>query len=101
MDHISTLLSKVLHKRGIKHEADASLVVHTANLWIQETMGALENEIRATKYVKPVLVISIHSSVAAQECQGRSDELLSHLQERFPELPIERIRILREMAPSR
>ena len=96
MDHIAILLPKVLRKRGLKDEADAAYVVHTANQWIRENMGELAQDIRATKFVSPVLVLGTSSSVAAQECTGRNEELLSHLRERLPGLPIERVRFLRE-----
>ena len=79
MDHISTLLPKTLRKHGLKDEADASLVVHHAQEWLEEhgTMDA-----KVMKLEQANLIIEVASSIAAQEVHAKSDELLASLQEK-------------------
>lgn len=93
MDKISTLLPKVLHKRGIKHEADASLIVHHAQKWLKEH-GAPEDT-NVTKFQDRTLFIETASSVAAQECHGMTNDLSEELQATFPNVTLDTIRILR------
>jgi len=95
MDHISALLPKVLAKRGIKGEADASHVVFGASQWLREKSGGLAGAVAATKFTMGTLILEVRSSVVAQECMGLTEELLKSLQKRFPGVRIERIRILR------
>ena len=92
MDHISTLLPKVLRKRGIKDEADASLVVHEASMWLRRS-GVPG---KVTKLKSGTLFIEAPSSIAAQECHASSNELLEALRLRFPDITIENVRIVRE-----
>ena len=92
MDHISLLLPKVLRKRGIKDQADASLIVHTATQWLEGKISG----VRPTKFATGILFIEAATSIAAQEAHGLSEELLSALHGRFPDAKVERVRILRE-----
>ena len=96
MDSIATLLPKVLAKRGIKNEADASFIVFAAEQWLKEQGAERAIAVTATKFTAGTLVLEARSSVAAQECMGYAEELLEHLRKRFPGIAMERIRILRE-----
>lgn len=93
MDKVSSLLPKVLQKRGLKNEVDASHIVHIANMWLKEH-GA-PDDASATKYQNRVLVIEVSTPVSAQECHGVSNDLLQALRIKFTALPPERILILR------
>ena len=92
MDHISLLLPKVLRKRGIKDQADASLIVYTATQWLE---GKLPG-VRPTKFTTGTLFIEAATSIAAQECYALTQDLLAALQSNFPSITIDRVRILRE-----
>src|SRR3989344_4092473 len=94
MDKISALLPKVLQKRGLKDEVDASHIVHITNAWLKEN-GAPEDA-TATKYQNRVLMIEVSTPVSAQECHGLSNDLLQILRTKHTALPPERILILRK-----
>lgn len=93
MDHISTLLSKALRKRGLKDQADASLVVYTAQKWLKEK--GLKNA-TAEKLDNGALFIEVESSIAAQECHAQKEDLLSSLQKTFPDIAVNQVRIMRK-----
>lgn len=93
MEKIATLLPKVLRKRGLKDEVDASHVVHIANLWLKEH-GAPEDA-AATKYKNGTVIVTVQNSVSSQECHGLSQDLLKKLRIMFPALRLEKILILR------
>lgn len=93
MDRVSFLLPKVLRKRGLKDEVDASHVVHIANMWLKEH-GA-PDDATATKYRDGALVIEVSTPVSAQECHGLSGDLLQSLRTKTAPPPPERILILR------
>ena len=92
MDHISLLLPKVLRKRGIKDQADASLVVHTATQWLEGKVSG----VRPTKFAAGTLFIETTTSIAAQECQSLAHDLLDVLKDSFPAMKIEKVRIVRQ-----
>ena len=95
MEHISTLLPKVLRKRGIKDEADASLVTFAAERWLKEYAEDIVPQVQATKFMDRTLFLKVESSIAAQECYARNEELLLHLRKEFPAIPCEKVCILR------
>lgn len=95
MEHISTLLPKVLRKRGIKDEADASLVCFAAERWFGEYAEDLVTKVRVTKFVDRTLFLAVESSIAAQECYARNEELLQYLRTEFGTIPLEKVCILR------
>ena len=94
MDRISFLLPKVLEKRGMKNEADASLLVHTANIWLSEHSAPEDAE--ATIFKEDALMIECSSAASSQDCHALSEDLLSYLRQSFPHIPLKRIVLLRE-----
>ena len=96
MDHISTLLPKVLRKRGLKDEVDASQITFVAQRWLTESLPDFSEAITVTKYAEKTVFIEVKHSIAAQECYACTDDLLHYLKNKHPGLPIERIRILRK-----
>jgi hypothetical protein len=94
MDRLSTLLPKVLRKHGIKDEADASLVVHRANIFLHQKN--LTEGVTATTYEQGTVCIEVTTSILSQETYTVSDELLHELRAQFPHCAIEQIRIVRE-----
>jgi hypothetical protein len=95
MDRLSLLLPKVLHRRGLKVQADASLIVFRANEWLKEN-GASE-DILAIKLKEGTLFLSVESPVAAQECHALSEDLLLALHKEYPAVPLKSIRIARRI----
>jgi len=95
MDQMSSILSKVIKKRGLQGHVDAALVVHHAQAWIEAKMPTLNEQLLATQFKDGVLTIEAIHSIAAQECQMRLDELLEHLQESEGHKAISSIRITR------
>ena len=95
MDHISTLLPKALQKHGLKGQADASIIVHKANLWL----GKFENlkGAQATVFKDRTLRIEVDNSATAQECHIVTHELLDELNKQFPDIKIEKVNILRKL----
>lgn len=96
MDRLSLLLPKVLLKRGIKDEANASLVVHATNAWLQEQGGIFATSVAAMKFTTNILTLCTQSSVAAEETRGKTQELKQALMDRLPSVTIETIRIIRK-----
>lgn len=94
MQKAATLLPKVLRRHGLKGEADASLVIHKANEWMEEN-GAPEDA-KATKLKDSTLFIEVAHSTSAQECLAISDDLLHWLQKMYYGSLIQKLRILRK-----
>lgn len=95
MDHIGSLLPKVLKKRGLDGHAHASLVILRAQEWICEHIPAYENDLHPQTFKDGVLFISCTHSIASQECQQQSVDLLVFLQEICEGISIEQIRLVR------
>jgi len=94
MDHISALLPKVLQKRGLKGQADASIVVHKANIWFDHHEAPQGTE--ATMLRDGILSIEVDTSTAAQECHMMTGELLDELCKQFPNMRINKVCIKRK-----
>ena len=97
MDHIGSLLSKVLKQRGLMKQANASLVVARAQEWIGTHMEPLADVLNVSQLKDGVLVIDCSHSIAAQECHERQEELLSSLREECPNVAIDQIRLVRSL----
>ena len=81
MERVSSLLPRVLNKRGLKKHADASLVLLHVHGWIKKNMSEYAPQLHP-RYVKDgVLLISAENSIAAQELQVRKEVLLDELKE--------------------
>jgi len=95
MDHIRTLLPKVLRKRGLHDQADAALVVYHAQRWLVEHLPSFQKELSVTHYKDGSLVITSSHSIAAQECKAVQEDLCSYLREECDHSGIKEIRINR------
>jgi predicted nucleic acid-binding Zn ribbon protein len=93
MDDVSSILDRALNKRGIRDEAFASWVVHRANAWLSENISI--EGINATILRDGILHIQVPTSIAAQECHVRKEELLEKLRGEFPGDVVRAVRILR------
>lgn len=79
MDKISSLIPKVLNKRGLKDEAQASYVVFLATEWIAEQLPALAEQVQVESMRDGVLSIETSHSAVSQEIAVQKEALLAHL----------------------
>lgn len=96
MDHISSLLPKVLQKKGLTSHCEASLIIHHAEAWISSNLHVFQADLRPKKFADGVLVIDCSNSVAAQECHQRAQELLTFLRESVGSDAVSDIRVSRD-----
>lgn len=96
MDKLSSVLPTVLHRRGIEKHATGALLVHRAKAWMTERLPHLEAFVRVLKVQDGVMHISCGHSVALQECQCVSAELLKYLRLECPFGNVNDVRISRE-----
>ena len=96
MDKVSSILPKVLKKRGLHKHASASLVVNLAQEWLEKELPKIRDDISVSTIKDSVLTISTKNSVAAQECRHVCDSLLTYLKGQNTGALIEDIRIVRE-----
>jgi len=94
MDRLSTLIPRALQKHGLKGQADASVVVHNANLWL--SAHEAPEGTKAIVLKDGTLSIEVTSSTAGQECNALSEELLDFLKKQYPDVRISYIRVVRE-----
>ena len=95
MEHVGSLLSKALAKRGLKDQAQASLVVHQAQEWLLEALPPFHGMILVQKCENGVLFVKCEHSIAAQECHQVVDALLCHLRDECGCKMVESVRIIR------
>ncbi|MBI3331347.1 DUF721 domain-containing protein [Candidatus Peregrinibacteria bacterium] len=97
MDSLRSVLPKILAKRGLKEHAEAALVVHKAQLFLESVLPTLSSGIHAEKLERGTLMIAVANSIAAQECQQLSGRLLEHLKAECPGVAVAEIRIRRSL----
>ena len=79
MEKISTLIPRILSKRGLKEEANASYAVHLSIDWLhQQSIGFAEQCI-VTTMVNGTLTVECLNSIVMQELHQRSEELKEYL----------------------
>lgn len=84
MDRVSSLLSRVLHKRGIEAHAQSALIVHRAQQWLHERSPALRTGAKATRVKDGALIVTCMHSIALQECNDSATDLIAYLKENCP-----------------
>ena len=95
VEHIRSLLPKVLRKRGLIEHANVALVILKAREWIAGHLQDFENDLHPQKFRDGVLTIACAHSIASQECQQRSADLLSFLHIVCEGIVVEQIRMIR------
>ncbi|PIQ76507.1 hypothetical protein COU78_02255 [Candidatus Peregrinibacteria bacterium CG10_big_fil_rev_8_21_14_0_10_49_24] len=96
MDHVGSLLSRVLKKRGLTSHCEASLVIHHAENWISEHLQLFQADLRPTTFTNGVLTILCTHSIASQECQQKAQDLLTYLRTMTETEMVTDIRLSRE-----
>ncbi len=79
MDHIFSVLPKVLRKRGLQEHAEGALVVLRAQRWLHERLPDLQTVIHVQTYKENTVHIVCTHSIAVQECQSLIPELQDYL----------------------
>ena len=79
MDHISTILSKVLKKHGLHDHAEAAQVTLHAQEWIISNLDVFQDQLIAKSFKDNVLYIHSHNSVASQELNMKLEDLKKYM----------------------
>ena len=97
MDRVSSILPKVLGKRGLKDQAQAALVVHRATAWLKQHLPpSLAPAISVHTFTDDILTIQCSHSIALQECRSLLPALKEYLRSREGSPPVQHIHIARE-----
>ncbi|OGJ63516.1 hypothetical protein A3C37_00165 [Candidatus Peribacteria bacterium RIFCSPHIGHO2_02_FULL_53_20] len=80
MDHISSLIPKVLRNRGLYDEAHASMMVYRAKKWLLETHPEIAASLDPHALKDGILTVHALHSIAQQEGTLLAPDLLLFLQ---------------------
>ena len=95
MDSLQSLLPKVLNRRGLHKQAQASLVTHHAQEWIRRELPAMQNEILVKHLSNGILTIACTNAIAGQECQMLLPALREYLESECDHRGIADIHLIR------
>jgi hypothetical protein len=95
MDSLRSLLPKVLRKRGLHKQAEASLVVFRAQEWLEKLLPRHGKAIEVGQLSHAVLSIRCSHGIAAQECRHLLPSLRDYLAKECPDAVISEIRLIR------
>ena len=95
MDSLSSILPKVLHKRGLHGHATAALVTHKAQEWLRLALPALASSLRVEHLKDGVLTIATAHAIAAQECLPLLPSLTEFLQRECKGSSVRDVRLVR------
>lgn len=79
MDKVSDLIPRVLSRRGLKDQANASYVTYAATEWITQNMPMFSDAIHVLSLKDSVLKIACDHPIASQELVQQVEALRSHL----------------------
>ena len=79
MEHVASLLGKVLARRGISDHAEAALVTHRASLWIKKALPEVAEHLRPVSLSDGELTIQSSHTIASQEMNASCGALLESL----------------------
>jgi hypothetical protein len=96
MDKVSSFLTAVLHKRGLATHAGSALIVHRCEQWIKERMPDISPFVQVRSVQDGTLIIACSHSIAQQECQTASADLIADLARNEPFIRISSVRTIRE-----
>ncbi len=95
MDRLSSVLPKILQRRGLKQLADASTLILRANEWIAAHMGMQAAVIGARTFADGTLFIEAENGIALSEMSRKADALLTFLKTKIPEIAVQSVRCTR------
>lgn len=83
MESLKDIAKRVLQKRGLKGQADASHIVFRAGMILHELSPALTSDVKMSHAKDGVLFIEVQSSVGMQACREFLPALERKLSEEF------------------
>ena len=95
MDSLSSILPKVLHKRGLHGHATAALVTHKAFDWLRAAVPHCIDQIHVDSFKDGVLTISTNHPIAAQECMPLLPALTEYLKRECKGVTVREVRMVR------
>lgn len=95
MDKLNAVLPKVLNKRGLGEHARGALTVFRASVWMAEKLPHLKELVQVHKVQDGVVHVSCGHSIALQECQSVTADLLQFLHLECPFAGVKEVRIIR------
>ena len=95
MQHIKSLIPKVLGRRGLKDQAAASHIVYCAKKWLKKHHPILNEQYTVVTFAEAELCIRVENSIVAQEMAQLAELLKKHLNA-ISDITVESIRIIRK-----
>ncbi len=95
MDQLSSILPRVLHKRGLHGQATAAHVTHKAMEWLKMALPGVASQLQVDTFKDGVLTINSSHSIAAQECMPLLPSLTEFLLRECKGVTIREIRVTR------
>lgn len=95
MDSLQSVLPRVLRKRGLHLQVDASLVTLEAGRWLRGALPHLADAIAVKQLSRATLSIHCAHSIAAHECQPLLPQLKEFLARQCRGVRIDDIRLMR------
>lgn len=98
MDSLSSILPKVLHRRGLHRHAVAALVTHKAFDWLRAAVPHCIDQLHVDSLKDGVLTISTTHPIAAQECMPLIPALTDFLTRECKGASVREVRLMRARA---
>ena len=95
MDSLSSILPKVLHRRGLHGHAVAALATHKAGDWLRAALPHCFEQLHVQSLKDGVLTISADHPIAAQECSPLLPALTEYLQRECKGVKVREVRMVR------
>lgn len=95
MHRLSSVLPNVLHRRGYAEQAQAALMTFKARQWIEEHFAPLRDCVQVRMIKEGELIIACTHSIALQEVQAASEQMLQYLRQECPLVKLVGVRIAR------
>ena len=95
MEHIRSLMPKVLNKRGLHKHAQAAHFCWTFQEWFSDNHQDIALYLKVVSFNNGIVSIVSEHSCASQECRDNLAELKIYLKSSMPDIHIEDIRIVR------
>lgn len=96
MDSVQSILTKVLHRRGLARHASAARAAFVAERWVRDRLPMFSDAVAVGTCRDGILTVQCSHSVAAQECQQLTPFLLDHLRGECGEGLVSEVRVVRE-----
>ncbi len=95
MDSLSSILPKVLHRRGLHGHAMAAMATHRAHDWLRAALPHCIAQLHVESLKDGVLTISATHPIAAQECMPLLPSLKEFLMRECKGCTVREVRMIR------